>query len=492
MITNYNTSAVRPIIDFFKKKGLGDFAICGILGNLYVESKLYPNNLQNSSEKALGLTDEEYTQKVDSGELVDEFCTKRRGYGVYQITSEGRSTGYYQYCKAHSYSVGDLKAQLEYMWIELTTSYKDVLAVLEANESIDACARKFMIRFEAPADKSEVNQKTRVGFAQDFYREYFGGKAVKIVTIDPGHVDKSNRSPIVKDYWESDFAWKWAMYIKMALEAWGIEVRLTRPNSATDRELVARGKSSKGSDAFISGHSNACNDSSIDRVVCIYMVDDKNSTVDEESKDLARILADVVKDEMPTSTAKIYSKSAGYDRNKNGIDDDEYYGVLFGAHEVNVPGVILEHSFHTNREAALWLMNDSNIKHMCDAEAAAIAEWLGITNKDTPIVPPDIPLIKTVNYVVKKGDSLGKIAKQFNTTVDDILALNPTIRNKNLIYVGQIVTVPDPMDRTYIVQKGDSLSKIGKKFGVKWRDIAAKNGIKFPWTIVPGQVLSIP
>lgn len=491
MLTNYNIAAVKPIIEFFKKKGLGDYAICGIFGNIYKESKLYPNNLQNSSEKKLEMTDDEYTQKVDSGEYKD-FCVDGCGYGIYQLTSSGRKTGFLEYCRSHSYSIGNLKSQLEFMWIELTTSYKDVLAVLEANESIDACARKYMLRFEAPADKTEENQQTRVGYAEDFYREYFGGKAVKIVTIDPGHVDKSNRSPIVRDYWESDFTWKWAMYIKMALEAWGIEVRLTRPNSATDRELVARGKSSKGSDAFISGHSNACNDSSVDRVVCIYMVDDKNSTVDEESKDLARILADVVKDEMPTSTAKIYSKSAGYDRNKNGINDDEYYGVLFGAHEVNVPGVILEHSFHTNREAALWLMNDSNIKHMCDAEAAAIAEWLGITNKETPIIPPDIPLIKTVNYVVKKGDSLGKIAKQFNTTVDDILALNPTIRNKNLIYVGQIVTVPDPMDRTYIVQKGDSLSKIGKKFGVKWRDIAAKNGIKFPWTIVPGQVLSIP
>lgn len=490
MITNYNTSAVKPIIDFFKKKGLGDFAICGILGNLYVESKLYPNNLQNSHEGKLGLTDEEYTQKVDSGELADEFCTKRHGYGVYQITSEGRSTRYYQFCKAHSYSVGDLKAQLEFMWIELTTSYKDVLAVLEANESIDACARKFMIRFEAPADKSEVNQKTRVGFAQDFYREYFGGTSVKIVTIDPGHYDKCNRSPIVRDYWESDFTWKWAMFLKAALEAWGIEVRLTRPNSATDRELVSRGKLSKGTDLFISGHSNACNDSSIDRVVGIYMVNDDSTLIDEQSKDIAKRIADVVREEMKIQTAKIYSKSAGYDRNKNGINDDEYYGVMFGAHEVKVPGIILEHSFHTNEKATRWLMKEDNIKHMCDAEAAVIAEWLGVAHKET--IVPIVIEEKTANYIVKKGDTLSKIAAMYNTTVNDILSLNPKIRNKNYIYIGQIVTVPDPLNKNYVVVKGDTLSKIGKKFGVKWTKIAEANGIKFPWTITVGQSLIIP
>lgn len=490
MITNYNTSAVKTIIDFFKKKGLGDFAICGILASLYVESKLYPNNLQNSSEKKINMTDDEYTRKVDSGEYKN-FCIDRYGYGLPQWTSEGRKTGFLQYCQAHSYSVSNIKAQLEYIWYELTTAYKKkVLDILEQNESLDKCARVFMIKYEAPGNQTEENQKTRVGYAEDFYKEFFGGTKVKTVTIDPGHYDKCNRSPIVKSYWESDFTWKWAMYLKMALEAWGIEVRLTRPNSATDRDLVARGKSSIGSDLFISGHSNACDDPSVDRVVGIYLVNDDTTNVDELSKDIAKRLADTVREEMKVSTAKIYSKAAGYDRNKNGVDDDEYYGVLFGAHEVKVPGVILEHSFHTNQAAALWLMDESNIKHMCDSEAAVIAEWLGVAHKDT--VVPIVIETQTANYVVKKGDSLGKIAAMYNTTVDEILSLNPKIRNKNLIYIGQIVTVPDPLKKNYVVVKGDTLSKIGKKFGVKWTEIAKVNGIKFPWTISVGQTLVIP
>lgn len=51
---------------------------------------------------------------------------------------------------------------------------------------------------------------------------------------------------------------------------------------------------------------------------------------------------------------------------------------------------------------------------------------------------------------------------------------------------------PAPELRTYTVKKGDTLSAIGKQFGVKWRDIAALNDIPNPDRIYPGQVFKIP
>lgn len=45
--------------------------------------------------------------------------------------------------------------------------------------------------------------------------------------------------------------------------------------------------------------------------------------------------------------------------------------------------------------------------------------------------------------------------------------------------------------KTYIVQKGDTLSKIGTKTGVAWKTIAELNGIKSPYTIRVGQVLKL-
>ncbi|HEX2535489.1 MAG TPA: LysM peptidoglycan-binding domain-containing protein [Chitinophagaceae bacterium] len=51
-----------------------------------------------------------------------------------------------------------------------------------------------------------------------------------------------------------------------------------------------------------------------------------------------------------------------------------------------------------------------------------------------------------------------------------------------------------PQTQTYEVQKGDSLSKIATKYGLKWQDIFAvnKDQIKDPDLIQPGWKLKIP
>lgn len=49
-----------------------------------------------------------------------------------------------------------------------------------------------------------------------------------------------------------------------------------------------------------------------------------------------------------------------------------------------------------------------------------------------------------------------------------------------------------PHYRTYTVKKGDTLSEIGQRFGVNWREIAKLNHIKNPDLIFPGQEFKIP
>ncbi|MCC6455172.1 MAG: LysM peptidoglycan-binding domain-containing protein [Caldilineaceae bacterium] len=50
----------------------------------------------------------------------------------------------------------------------------------------------------------------------------------------------------------------------------------------------------------------------------------------------------------------------------------------------------------------------------------------------------------TITYVVKRGDTLGAIARRYNTTIATLLRLNPQIRNPNRLYVGQRIRVPAP------------------------------------------------
>ncbi len=45
-------------------------------------------------------------------------------------------------------------------------------------------------------------------------------------------------------------------------------------------------------------------------------------------------------------------------------------------------------------------------------------------------------------YVVKAGDTLSALAKRFHTTIEDLMKDNPEIKDPNLIFVGQTLTVP--------------------------------------------------
>ena len=108
----------------------------------------------------------------------------------------------------------------------------------------------------------------------------------------------------------------------------------------------------------------------------------------------------------------------------------------------------------------------------------------------------------TTTYIVQSGDTLTLIAIKFDTTVQAIAELND-LQNPNLIYVGEILKIPTnsrgnlsaPSSRhyikTYIVQSGDTLTSIAKKFNTTADKIALLNNITNPNLIYPGQILKI-
>ena len=75
----------EKIWNFLKSKGLSSCGAAGLMGNLYAESGLNPQNLQNSYEKKLGHTDASYTAAVDNGSY-GNFARDGAGYGLAQWT----------------------------------------------------------------------------------------------------------------------------------------------------------------------------------------------------------------------------------------------------------------------------------------------------------------------------------------------------------------------------------------------------------------------
>ncbi len=93
------------------------------------------------------------------------------------------------------------------------------------------------------------------------------------------------------------------------------------------------------------------------------------------------------------------------------------------------------------------------------------------------------------SYVVKRGDNLSKIAEEQHTTVAALVEANG-IENPNHIYVGQELIIPSSSG-TYVVQPGDSLERIAAKFGTTVKAISDANGITNPNRIYVGTSLRI-
>ena len=227
------------------------------------------------------------------------------------------------------------------------------------------------------------------------------GHTRPIVCVDAGHYAKYNRSPVVPAYYESEMNWKLAHLLDAQLSQYGIDVRHTRTDPNKDMELTDRGKASAGADLFISIHSNAADSESVRYVVAMFQVDDNCGEMDEQSREVAAILAETVATvmDLPWQT---WSTKSSSDRDGNGYKDD-YYGVLRGAHTVHTAGVIIEHGFHTHAATAKWLLVEDNLQKLAVAEAKAIAEWF-----DVKAAEPTIPKSSTFTLtmpMLRKGDS---------------------------------------------------------------------------------------
>lgn len=162
----------KTIWDFLKSKGLNNFAVAGIMGNLYAESALKPTNLQNSYEKKLGYTDDTYTAAVDNG-TYGNFVRDSAGYGLVQWTYWSRKQGLLDYAKSVQKSIGDLTMQLEYLWKELQ-GYTKVMTTLKGAKSILEASNAILTGYEKPADQGTAVQNKRAGYGKTYYAKYAG------------------------------------------------------------------------------------------------------------------------------------------------------------------------------------------------------------------------------------------------------------------------------------------------------------------------------
>jgi len=129
--------------------------------------------------------------------------------------------------------------------------------------------------------------------------------------------------------------------------------------------------------------------------------------------------------------------------------------------------------------------------------------------RDTVIGIPDNQRVVWDHYQIQSGDTLGAIARRFNTRVDVLQTVNALETTR--IIAGDSLIIPRsggnltpegltsvasprlliPAPTSYRVKSGDSLWRIARRFDLKSQDIADWNTITLDSVLQPGQLLTL-
>ena len=192
-----------------------------------------------------------------------------------------------------------------------------------------------------------------------------------IIVLDAGHGQFGNPYPILENTYEGTQNFKLASKLKVALEAKGFTVLLTRNAIEDDPSLEERGKLAGDHHAvlFLSLHSNAPGSAtSPEAYHAVRGSEIYYSLADEpRNAEIARALNAAVVETMGTVDRGVKTRTYP---DQPGIN---YYGVLRHSAAYGCPtAFIIEHGFHTNPEDAAFLSRDECLQKLAEAEAEVI------------------------------------------------------------------------------------------------------------------------
>ena len=153
------------------------YGVAGVMGNMYAESGLKSNNLEDFFQSKFGYTDESYTAAVDNGTYTN-FARDSAGYGLVQWTFWAIKQDLYDYAKSKKTSIGDVKMQLECMCKQISGERvssewkKSVWEVLLNAKSVSEASTAFLLNYERPANMGNSIIRLRASYAQTYYDRY--------------------------------------------------------------------------------------------------------------------------------------------------------------------------------------------------------------------------------------------------------------------------------------------------------------------------------
>jgi len=295
---------------------------------------------------------------------------------------------------------------------------------------------------------------------------------IKRVVVDAGH-GGSDPGAVNGNLREKDFNLQAANYIYNRLNELGIPVAITRDDDEDIRrsERLRRMLNSFGNDSdviILSNHINAGGGEGAEVVYSLRNDDTLARMILNEIGNAGQIQRNVYQRRLPEDPRK------------------DYYYIM--RETPNTETVLIEYGFIDNPRDVVKLEN--NLLDYAEGVVKAVANYIGVEY----ISPQDF--IDTPNvYIVKRGDNLYSIARETNTTVDELRKINNL--TTDVLSIGQKLVIPTREDilqkdyTIYVVKNGDTLYSIARNFDVSVEQLLTLNRLNSTELFI-GQQLLIP
>lgn len=403
------------------------YGVAGLMGNLNAESALNPNNLQNSYEHSLGMTDTQYTAAVDNGSYTN-FAKDSAGYGLAQWTYHTRKAALLAYAKSVGASIGSLDMQLNFLYKELSESYStSVLVVLKTAKSVREASDAVLTKFERPADQSETVKSKRAAYGQTYYNKYASVSGSTIVKKEDATMSNSSL----------------VSYTKLSPNHSG--QRTMKIDRITPHCVVGQCSVETLGNIFAPESRQASSNYGIgvDGRIGMYVEEKNRSWCSSSNANDQR----AVTIECASDTEAPYAfKDVVYNKlvdlcvdicKRNGKtkllwlgDKTKTLNYTPAANEM----VLTVHRWFANKSCpGDWMY--SRMSDLANKVTAKLGGTATVTTPTTPSTGSD-----TV-YTVKAGDTLSGIAAKYGTTYQKLASYNG-ISNPNIIHIGQKIKIP--------------------------------------------------
>lgn len=160
----------ETIFERVREAGFTIEAACALLAQIQKESLFKPENLEDSKNISLGMSDWDYVHAVDNGTYTN-FVNDAAGFGLAQWTFKSRKQNFLNYFKTRNKSISDLETQIGFLIWEMKAYFGGIWNKCLTSHDLKDLTWALLDTWENPAEKQN-NMVERYGYAQNWYKQF--------------------------------------------------------------------------------------------------------------------------------------------------------------------------------------------------------------------------------------------------------------------------------------------------------------------------------